>query len=70
MFFSSEDVTDFASAKRADTARFAAYFREMLSRGVFLAPSQYEAMFVSMAHGDAEIEATIEAATAALAALR
>jgi len=70
MFFSNEDVTDFASAKRADTVRFAAYFREMLLRGVFLAPSQYEAMFVSMAHGDAEIEATIEAATGALAALR
>jgi len=70
MFFSNEDVTDFASAKRADTARFAAYFREMLSRGVFLAPSQYEAMFVSMAHGDAEIEKTVEDATAALAAVR
>jgi glutamate-1-semialdehyde 2,1-aminomutase len=41
----------------------------MLSRGVFLAPSQYEAMFVSMVHGDAEIEATIEAASEALAAL-
>ena len=70
MFFSNEDVTDFASAKGADTVRFAAYFREMLSRGVFLAPSQYEAMFVSMAHGDAEIEATIEAVTASLLAVR
>jgi glutamate-1-semialdehyde 2,1-aminomutase len=70
MFFTAEDVTDFASAKRADTARFAAYFREMLSRGVFLAPSQYEAMFVSMAHGDAEIEATVAAVRAALMAIR
>jgi glutamate-1-semialdehyde 2,1-aminomutase len=69
MFFSGEDVTDFTSAKRCDTERFAAYFRGMLSRGVFLAPSQYEAMFVSMVHGNAEIEATIEAAGEALAAL-
>ncbi len=70
MFFSSSDVTDFASARRSDTERFAAFFRGMLSRGVFLAPSQYEAMFVSMAHTDAEIEATIAAAQASLAALR
>jgi glutamate-1-semialdehyde 2,1-aminomutase len=69
MFFSGEDVTDFASAKRSDTERFAAFFRGMLSRGVFLAPSQYEAMFVSMAHSDAEIEATIAAAGEALGAL-
>jgi glutamate-1-semialdehyde 2,1-aminomutase len=69
MFFANEDVIDFASAKRADTGRYAAYFRQMLSRGVFLAPSQYEAMFVSMAHSDLDIEATIEAARASLAAL-
>jgi glutamate-1-semialdehyde 2,1-aminomutase len=70
MFFCGEDVTDFTSARRADTERFAAYFRGMLSRGVCLAPSQYEAMFVSMAHLDAEIEATIEAAADALAGVR
>ena len=70
MFFTADDVTDFASAKRSDTARFASYFRAMLTSGVFLAPSQFEAMFVSMSHTDAEIEATIEAASAALAALR
>jgi len=70
IFFSGEDVTDFTSARRADTERFAAYFRGMISRGVFLAPSQYEAMFVSMAHLDAEIEATIEAAGDALAGVR
>jgi glutamate-1-semialdehyde 2,1-aminomutase len=67
-FFTGEPVTDYASAKRSDTERFAAYFREMLARGVFLAPSQFEAMFVSAAHTDAEIEATIEAAGEALAA--
>jgi glutamate-1-semialdehyde 2,1-aminomutase len=70
MFFVGEDVTNFTSARRADTERFAAYFRGMLSRSVFLAPSQYEAMFVSMAHLDAEIEATIEAAGDALAGVR
>ena len=66
MFFAGTPVADFESAKRSDTARYATYFRGMLTRGVFLAPSQYEAMFVSMAHGDAEIEATISAAEEAL----
>ncbi len=70
MFFTNEAVTDFASAKRSDTDRYAAYFRAMLDRGVFLAPSQFEAMFVSAAHTDVEIEATIEAAEAALALVR
>jgi glutamate-1-semialdehyde 2,1-aminomutase len=75
MFFQPEDgadtpVADFDAAKRCDTARYAAYFREMLARGVFLAPSQFEAMFVSMTHGDAEIEATIEAAEQALRTVR
>ena len=68
-FFTNEPVIDYASAKRSDTARYAAYFRHMLDRGVFLAPSQFEAMFLSTAHTDAEIEATIEAAGEALAAL-
>ena len=68
-FFTNEAVTDYASAKRSDTARYAAYFREMLERGVFLAPSQFEAMFLSTAHTDADIEATIEAAQQALKAL-
>ncbi len=69
-FFTSEPVTDYASAKRAETDRYAAYFREMLDRGVFLAPSQFEAMFVSTAHSDAEIEATIAAAEAAAHSIR
>ncbi|MEK7248106.1 MAG: aminotransferase class III-fold pyridoxal phosphate-dependent enzyme, partial [Chloroflexota bacterium] len=68
MFFGEAPVTDFDAAKRSDTARFAIYFREMLARGIFLAPSQFEAMFVSVAHRDAEIEATIEAAEHALKA--
>jgi glutamate-1-semialdehyde 2,1-aminomutase len=70
MFFTSGAVTDFESAKRSDTERFGEYFRSMLDRGVFLAPSQFEAMFISGAHSDDDIEATIEAAEAALAVVR
>jgi glutamate-1-semialdehyde 2,1-aminomutase len=69
MFFTGDEVTDFAGAKRSDTARFAQYCREMLRRGVFLAPSQFEAMFVSMVHGDAEIERTAEAANESMRAV-
>ena len=70
MFFTDAPVTDFASARRSDTERFAAFFRQMLSRGVFLPPSQFEAMFISLAHGDGEIEQTIEAAGESLARIR
>ena len=70
MFFTADPVTDFASAKRSDTQRYAAYFREMLSRGVFLPPSQFEAVFVSLAHSDDEIVRTVEAVEASLAAVR
>jgi glutamate-1-semialdehyde 2,1-aminomutase len=68
-FFSESPVTDYASAKRSDTARYADYFRGMLDRGVFLAPSQFEAMFVSAAHTEADILRTTEAARASLATL-
>jgi glutamate-1-semialdehyde 2,1-aminomutase len=61
-FFTGEPVTDFASASRSDTRRYAAYFHGMLSRGVHLAPSQFEAAFVSTAHGDEEIGVTLDAA--------
>lgn len=70
MFFTKGPVTDYASARRSDTGRFAAFFRGMLERGVFLAPSQFEAMFVSYAHSDADIQETIEAARASLTAGR
>ena len=66
MFFSDVPVTSWDTAKQADTARFAAFHGVMLDRGVYLAPSQYEAGFLSTAHGDAEIDATVEAAHAAL----
>ncbi len=66
LFFNEGPVTDFESASRSDTKRYAAYFHAMLERGVHLAPSQFEAAFVSTAHGDAEINATIAAAGEAL----
>ena len=66
LFFSSEPVTSWASAARCSTEAYAAYFRTMLERGVYLAPSQFEAAFVSAAHSDADIDATLEAQKAAL----
>jgi len=68
-FFTDAQVTDYASAKRSDTARYGEYFRGMLERGVFLAPSQFEAMFVSAAHTDEDIQRTAEAARQALTSL-
>jgi glutamate-1-semialdehyde 2,1-aminomutase len=62
LFFQQGPVTDYESAKRSDTARYARWFHGMLEAGVYLAPSQFEAAFVGAAHGDAEIEATIAAA--------
>ncbi len=68
-FFAAEPVTDFASARRSDTVRYGAFFRQMLSRGIFLPPSQFESMFVSLAHGDDEIAQTMEAAQESLASI-
>src|SRR5262249_10603980 len=67
LFFCNGPVTDYASAKTADTARFAGFFRNMRDRGVFLPPSQFEAMFVSLAHSDEDIDQIVGAARAALA---
>ncbi len=67
-FFQAGPVTDYASARRSDTARYARFFHAMLERGVYLAPSQFEAGFMSTAHSEEEIEATITAAQAAFAA--
>lgn len=66
MFFTSKAVTDWQSAADSDTERFSKYFNAMLERGIYLAPSQFEAGFISTAHGDVEIDATIEAAAAVL----
>jgi glutamate-1-semialdehyde 2,1-aminomutase len=68
-FFADGEVVDWDSAKGADTHRFARFHRSMLDRSVYLAPSQFEAAFLSTAHGEAEIEATIEAFRSALAGL-
>jgi glutamate-1-semialdehyde 2,1-aminomutase len=56
-------VTGWKTAARSDTARYATFFWGMIDRGIYLPCSQYEALFFSMAHTDADIEATIAAAT-------
>ena len=66
-FFNAERVVDYASAKRSDTSRYALFFRAMLASGVYLAPSQFEAGFLSLAHSEQDIERTIRAAEAAFA---
>jgi len=69
LFFTAERVQDYAGAKKSDTARFAAFFREMLARGILLPPSQFEAWFVSAAHTDDDIERTISAARSSFQAV-
>ena len=61
-FFTDQPVTDWDSAKRADTAKFATFHRQMLEQGIYLPPSQFEAAFVSAAHTDEDIRRTQEAA--------
>src|SRR5271156_13371 len=56
MFFTADSVSNYAGAKKSNTAMYAAFFQEMLDRGVFIAPSQFEALFVSAAHSDADID--------------
>jgi glutamate-1-semialdehyde 2,1-aminomutase len=69
IFFSENPIYNYADAKKSNTARFGRFFQEMLRRGIFLPPSQYEALFVSAAHTDPEIDATIAAAHESLMAL-
>jgi glutamate-1-semialdehyde 2,1-aminomutase len=61
LFCQDEQVRDYDDAVRSDTERYGALFRHALERGIYLAPSQFECMFVSLAHGDDEIDATIQA---------
>ncbi len=68
LFFSPDPVRDLTSAMRSDTARFARWHAGMLSRGQYWPPSQFEAAFISGAHTEADIDATIRAAEASLAA--
>jgi glutamate-1-semialdehyde 2,1-aminomutase len=69
IFFTPEPVRDYTGAKRSDTKRYARYFREMLDRGIFLAPSQFEAAFVSASHTSTDIERTLAAAHESLLAI-
>ncbi len=62
LFFTGQEVRDYGSAKTSDTEAYAAYFSHMLDRGIYLAPSQFEAMFVSAALTEEEIGKTLEAA--------
>jgi glutamate-1-semialdehyde 2,1-aminomutase len=69
LFFAPSPVTDYAEAQQADHERYAHFFHAMLDRGVFLAPSGYETLFVSLAHDDETLETTIAAAREAAAAI-
>ena len=69
IFFTPQPVTNYSDAKRSNTKMYARFFREMLNRGIFLAPSQFEAAFVSVAHTSGDIDRTIIAASDALKAI-
>ncbi|RLC28972.1 MAG: glutamate-1-semialdehyde-2,1-aminomutase [Deltaproteobacteria bacterium] len=69
VFFTSDPVTDFASARASDGERFKKFYARMLDQGVYLAPSPFEAMFLSTAHGEAEIQKTLECAGEAFRSL-
>jgi glutamate-1-semialdehyde 2,1-aminomutase len=69
VFFCAGPVTDYATAKASDTKRFGRFFHAMLERGVYLPPAQFEAAFVSLAHGEAEIDLTVAAAGEAFRAV-
>jgi len=66
LFFTADPVTDYSAAQRSNTQRYAAFFRQMLDRGIFLAPSQFEAAFVSSAHTTEDIDRTVAAAVDSL----
>ncbi len=69
-FFSDRPITNWSTAKAADTGKYSIFFRAMLERGVYLAPSQFEAGFMSLAHGEAEINTTLVAAREAFRQVR
>ncbi len=69
IFFTGEKVENFDDAKKSDLEKFAAYYRGMLEKGIYLAPSQFEALFVSSAHSDEDIDETIAAATDVMKAI-
>jgi glutamate-1-semialdehyde 2,1-aminomutase len=61
LFCHDGPVRDYDAAAASDTDRYAALFRHLLERGIYVAPSQFEAMFVSLAHTDADVDRTVEA---------
>ncbi|MGK7925039.1 MAG: glutamate-1-semialdehyde 2,1-aminomutase [Spirulina sp.] len=69
LFFSGDPVHNYENAKKSDLAKFARYHRGMLEHGVYLAPSQFEAGFTSLAHTDEDIDKTLEAARTVMASL-
>ncbi len=69
LFFTDKEVINFETALCSDTEKFAQFWQEMVKRGVYLPPSQFEAWFVSLAHGEGEIEDTLEAVYESLEAL-
>jgi glutamate-1-semialdehyde 2,1-aminomutase len=69
LFFSEDPVTDYEGARACDLEAHAAFCRAMLDRGVYLPPSQFEAWFPSLAHVEAHVERTVEAAREAFAAV-
>ena len=70
IFFTDEKVINYETAKTSNLEYFAAYYREMVEQGIFLPPSQFEGLFLSTAHSDADIEATIAAAEIAMSKLK
>ena len=68
-FFTDREVVDYATAKTSDTKRYAAFFHAMLNRGVYLAPSQFEVGFLSLAHTEQDAEQTLAAAAEAVKTL-
>jgi glutamate-1-semialdehyde 2,1-aminomutase len=70
VFFSERPVTDYEGARACDSAAHAAFCRGLLARGIYPPPSQFEAWFPSLAHGDSELERTVTAAREAFAAAR
>jgi glutamate-1-semialdehyde 2,1-aminomutase len=72
LFFNGYDgqiVTDYKTARESDANRFAAFFRQMLERGILLPPSQFEALFISAAHSDEDVERTLAASRESLQAI-
>ena len=69
MFFNSAPVSDFASAKSSDSIKFPVFYARMIEQGIYIAPSAFEAWFVSLAHDDESIQKTIDCAGKSLADL-